>query len=463
MNYNTELINGMAKQVANELKQALHSQNEENSANIQTVETVLRDFLRQVGQAALGQYLSDQPSIPGPTIPCACGGELTYQRKREASIVSVFGRVHYQRGYYAGCACGQGQAPLDTALGLTPGGVSAGLAELLALAGIELAFDQSRRWIEKYLLFGVSENTIRSATEERGERVQACEQDLRQQAQQPRWLQDRVRTVTDLPQRLYGSIDAAKVRIEVRCPDQKAVQEEAWRDLKVGCWYELEGVPAPQRTVRQRQKYDREQAVYRATRLHYYCDIAEAKTFGELVWASGCRVKADLIPEIVFVCDGAVWIWNLITHYYPQAVQIVDWYHALEHLEKIAAMAFAPGPKRDAWLETVTEVLWNGQVQDVIRTCQDLAVHCEPVQAEVSYFVNNAERMDYARFRAAGYAIGSGTVESACKQIVTQRLKKSGAQWLVEGAVRTAKARAAWLSDEWDLLPKPFSMLPLAA
>ena len=79
------------------------------------------------------------------------------------------------------------------------------------------------------------------------------------------------------------------------------------------------------------------------------------------------------------------------------------------------------------------------------------------------YFVNNADRMDYARFRAAGYAIGSGTVESACKQIVTQRLKKPGAQWLVDGAVRTAKARAAWLSNEWDGLTKLRSSLPLAA
>ena len=388
---------------------------------------------------------------------------MTYQRKREASIVSVFGRVSYQRGYYAGCTCGQGQAPLDVALGLTPGGMSAGLAELLALAGIELAFDQSRRWVEKYLLFGVSENTIRAATQSRGERVRAGEQDLRQLAQQAQWLQDRLRTVRDIPRRLYGSIDAAKVRIEARCPDEKALQEEAWRDLKVGCWYELERVPAAQRSVRQRQKYDREQAVYRATQLHYYCDIAEAKTFGELLWANGCRVKADLVPEVIFVCDGAVWIWNLISQYYPKAVQIVDWYHAVEHLEKIAALAFGPGQERQTWLEATTEALWNGWVSEVIRAVQDLASGCASVQGEVSYFMNNAERMDYARFRANGYAIGSGTVESACKQIVTQRLKKSGAQWLVEGAVLTAKARAAWLSDEWDLLTNSDSALPLAA
>ena len=375
----------------------------------------------------------------------------------------MFGRVSYQRGYYAGCSCGEGHAPLDQRLGLTPGGMSAGLAELLALAGIELAFGQSQRWVEKYLGFSVSENTIRAATEERGEQQQVYEQDLEKHSQEEEWLQERLRSVTKRPERLYGSIDAAKVRIEARDPLEKAAQEEAWRDLKVGCWYELEKVPPAQRSSRQQQKYDREQAVYRAKDLHYYCDIADAKTFGKLVWARGCQAKADLAHELVFVCDGAIWIWNLVSLYYPQAVQIVDWYHALEHLEKIATLAWTSAMDRQVWLAGVTEALWNGQMQDVICACQNLVGQCEKVQGELNYFVNNVDRMQYARFRAAGYAIGSGTVESACKQIVTQRLKISGAQWEVDGAVRTAKARAAWLSNQWDELLQPRSALPLAA
>jgi len=462
MNYNTELIKDMACEVTKGIKEAISSQMAGNPPGIQGVETMMRDLLRQVGAEALGQYLTAQPSIPGATIPCACGGELHYQRKREASILSVFGRVKYRRGYYSGCSCGQGQAPLDKAFGLTPGGVSAGLAELLALAGIELAFDQSRRWVEKYLGFSASENTIRAATEDCGEQQQAYEEELQRHSQEEQWLQERLRSISSQPERLYGSIDAAKVRIEARDEIEKAAQKEAWRDMKVGCWYELESVPSAQRSVRQKKKYDREQAVYRAKYLHYYCDIADAKTFGKMVWARGCRDKADLAREIVFVCDGAIWIWNLVTLYYPQAVQIVDWYHALEHLEKIATTAFDQLAERQVWLATVTEALWNGQVQEVICACQNLAAQCEKVQGEAMYFANNAERMNYARFRAAGYAIGSGTVESACKQIVVQRLQKSGAQWEVDGAVRTAKARAAWLSNEWDLLMNPWSTLPLA-
>lgn len=80
-----------------------------------------------------------------------------------------------------------------------------------------------------------------------------------------------------------------------------------------------------------------------------------------------------------------------------------------------------------------------------------------------SYFTNNQKRMDYARFRQQGYLIGSGTVESAAKQIAALRLKRAGARWTQNGAVATAKARAAWLSSQWDDLADRRAILPLAA
>ncbi|MCS6911198.1 MAG: hypothetical protein NZM11_11640 [Anaerolineales bacterium] len=106
--------------------------------------------------------------------------------------------------------------------------------------------------------------------------------------------------------------------------------------------------------------------------------------------------------------------------------------------------------------------LWEGCVDAVLRALERLAPRCEVAHGAVTYFTNNAHRRQYAKFRAAGYMIGSGTVESGCKQIVTQRLRRPGAQWSVEGAVLTAKARAAWLSGEWDALCAQRAALPLA-
>lgn len=465
MNYNTEMINRLAQLFAEMIKEAVIAQQKagEGMPLIMEIENGMREALRQIGQQALGIFLSSMQTTPESEIDCACGGKLHYQRMRTAQVISVFDRVSYERAYYAGCQCKQGRAPLDEQFGLEPGAVTAGLAALLALAGIEFSYDQSPKWLGDFLLFEVAQNTVRSETEKMGVLQQALETELIQQSQDEAYLQARVRDPGAIPPRLYGSMDAAKVRIEPRSKSGEPPREhEDWRDMKVLSWFEVERVPPAQQSRRHRQKEAREQPALRAKNLKYFCDILEADAFGKLLWASGVQMKADLSPELIFLGDGAVWIWNLVSHYYPNAVQIVDWYHAEEHLERLAAVAFPDLQARSNWLEETVQALWEGQVEQVIHACQALATSCSEAQKAAHYFYTNAERMRYDRFRTAGYMIGSGSVESACKQIVTQRLKLPGAQWVVEGAVQTAKARAAWLSGEWHSLCERRSALPLA-
>jgi len=465
MDYNTEVINSAATQLAEMFKDIVISQQQggQGTFSIAQIETHLREALRQIGLRALGQFLSAMQTTPAIEIPCACGGTLHYQRMREALIISVFGKTSYMRAYYAGCSCQKGKSPLDEQFGLEPGAVTAGLAQLLALAGIEFSYNQSPKWLQAYLLFEVSENTVRSETERMGALQEKQEEALIQHSQDETYLQERQRRPGQVVTRLYGSIDAAKVRIEPRPKRGQAPEEhEDWRDMKVLCWFETENVPPAQCSARQRKQAEREQVALRAKNLRYFCDITEADDFGQLLWATGCSLKADLNPEVIFLGDGAVWIWNLVTKYYPYAIQIVDWYHAEEHLEIVASAAFPQGPDRNNWLEGVKQALWDGQVEQVIAACEALAASCELARKAAHYFYTNAERMRYDRFRAAGYMIGSGTVESGCKQIVTQRLKLPGAQWTVTGAVQTAKARAAWLSGQWQTLCNLRSALPLA-
>jgi hypothetical protein len=463
MDDTTELIRVLAQQVVSAAKELLTTATDPGAAtNLAWIETALRDVLRQVGGEALAQWLSSAEPTPEVERPCECGGTLRYQRVRPATVLSVFGRVTYKRAYYAACACGQGCAPLDEQYGVQPGQVSAGLAELLTLAGVELAFEHSRRWLKGFLLFDISENTIRQETQAVGQAQAAHETRLRDQSHDPAWLQAHVRTPEPTPTRLYGSLDAAKVRIEPRQAAEKQTETERWRDLKVGCWYEAEPVPPRQRSPRQRAVTERGQLSQRATHIRYYCDLVEAKTFGELMWATGCAAHADVTPEVVFVCDGAAWIWNLITTHYPGAVQIVDWYHAADRLHRVAHAAFNQTTPRERWLERTTTDLWEGRVAEVIQACADLGASWAEAQDALTYFTNNRARMRYDQYRAAGYLIGSGTVESSCKQIVTQRLKCSGAQWIIPGAVDTAKARAAWLSEEWTPVCTRWSALPLA-
>jgi len=178
--------------------------------------------------------------------------------------------------------------------------------------------------------------------------------------------------------------------------------------------------------------------------------------------------SSPVAEELIFLGDGAEWIWNLVQVHYPEAIQIVDWFHATEYIAPVANAAFADEDKCQAWIDQVRDHLWNGDLDAVINACHRFT---EPGKAQeaarkaVTYFTNNRHRMDYPTYRAKGYQIGSGTIESGCKQIVAQRLKVAGAIWDHHNAINTAKARAALLSGQWNTLTsrREHLALPLAA
>lgn len=457
MEFNTEGLKGIAGELA---KMVTGELRKEEDTSIRKVETDIRERLCEIGRMTLGMVLEQADVNLEREIECECGGVLHYQRERLAKILSVFGWVEYNRNYYASCRCGEGKAPLDEKMKINPGQVTAGLAELLGMTGVELAFEYSGRWLERFLMFGVSENTVRNETQTFGKIQAKQEEKLINESQDERYLQKRQRTETNIPERVYGSLDGAYVRIEERGKDND--DNDKWREMKVGCFYTVETVPDSQKTKRHRKKESIGHQALRAKGMSYFCDITEADKFEPLFWAMGCQAKADLASEVVFVCDGAKWIWRLVERNFPNAVQIVDWFHAEERLENVARDALS-AEEASLWLENTRTALWNGDPYFVVRACEKLASSSVVADQAVTYFRNNAHRMQYDLFRSQGYMIGSGTVESGCKQIVAFRLKRPGAQWNLQGAILTAKARAAWLSHDWDTLCALRDLLPLAA
>ena len=449
MQFSTEAVKKMAEILVEEMNKIGG-----DGQGIREVETTMREFLREAGVQALGRYLEAQDEqVRKEEVLCECGKVMTYQCKRPATIVSVFGRVSYGRGYYLCEECHARQSRLDRKMGLEAGQVTAGLAELLALAGVEIAFEEATRWLEHYLLFRVSDNTLRKETERFGELQEAQEREWQAKSQKEAWLQQRQRELGKQPGRLYGSLDGVMAPL---------IGE--WRELKNIAWYRVEKVRSYQ-TRRRHAKRVGAQNDLQAQDITYQCDFKTGDEFSDLFWASACQRQADLYDELVFVCDGATWIWKLIERHFPQAVQIVDWYHASQYLPPIAEAAFDPGTSQyHAWLENARSLLWEGQIDKLIHACQQLSSQATTaVHKAVTYFTNNQKRMDYAHFRKLGYFIGSGTVESGGKQISTLRLKRSGARWTERGALLTAKARATWLSGGWDLLVSKRAALPFAA
>jgi hypothetical protein len=453
MKFSTKVIEKMAEIMSEEM--VGYSDELAENGGVMAIEEEMRQVLQEVGAKGLGQVLSkqDEQKERQRELACECGEQAAYQRKREAVVVSVFGRVQYCRGYYLCAHCHQGQVPLDRELHLSAGEVTAGLGSLLALAGVEASFEEGRRKIQRYLGIEVSDNTIRKETELFGRLQAEEEQEWKDKSQDAVYLQEQVRRAVKRGERIYGSLDGVMTPLKGE-----------WRELKVISWYQAERV-IRSKPRRHHGKRSGEQEEMQTKNITYAADQQDAENFGKLVWATGCQREVDSYAEIVFIADGAAWIWRLVEQYYPNAIQIVDWYHACEYLTPISQAAFPEDPQqRQEWLEQTREQLWQGQIQTVLAACRAVEAQApEPVRKALSYYTNNEKRMNYAQLRQQGYLIGSGTVESACKQIALLRLCCAGARWSKDGLVQTAKARAAWLSDAWDSLSARRARLPLAA
>jgi hypothetical protein len=164
MEFSTEIIEKLAELLAEETVRVVGP-----DASLMQVEHGMRELLRQTGNRALGKYANQAEGEAAETVACGCGAQANRLGRREAKAISVFGKIRYERAYYHCRACGTGQSPLDRQLGIEPGQVTPELAKLLALSGVEVAFEEAGRWMEQFLLFRVSDNTIRKETERFGQ------------------------------------------------------------------------------------------------------------------------------------------------------------------------------------------------------------------------------------------------------------------------------------------------------
>jgi hypothetical protein len=290
-------------------------------------------------------------------------------------------------------------------------------------------------------LLELSPNSIRKASQIVGDRVVAHEQSWHEHSHQLEAQREAQRS-TNKPQRLYGSLDGFMVLLE-----------DGYHEMKVGAWWTTS-------TTRQ--------GILQTEQIRYYADLLPAQNFADLVWTTGFEQAADQAAELIFVADGAEWIWRIVEQHDPQAIQIVDWYHACEYIAPVAKMAFQDPIERESWIHTVKTALWQGDLDRVMSACQaqvqpKLQRADDAAQQAVTYYQNNRQRMDYARYRELGYQIGSGTIESGCKQLGLERLKIAGARWSSDGARLVAKARAAYLSGDWDKFNSSADTLPQVA
>lgn len=230
---------------------------------------------------------------------------------------------------------------------------------------------------------------------------------------------------------------------------------EGWKEVKTGVIYHIE----------QREELDTrsgdpvEQAT--ATECSYVAHLGGPDRFGEKFWAEAQRRHLPAAYEKACVSDAAAWIWNLCQDYFPEAEQTVDWYHTLTHLHSAGQVAFsADTAKATRWIEAHKTLLFQGHAASVADHLESLAASLDPqaaqtVRSEATFFRNNARRMNYLEARENRWLIGSGSIESGCKQFQA-RLKRPGMRWSRPGAERMLVLTALILShrfqDSWSHL-----------
>ena len=233
------------------------------------------------------------------------------------------------------------------------------------------------------------------------------------------------------PHRLYIAMDGVFAHLHDR----------GWSEIKVGCCFET----APHRPATRPAVVD-----VRAVRPSYLAALTEAAPFGDRLWAEAARRGVLDAAEVIVVSDGAHWIWNLAATHFPGATQILDWFHASQSVWTAATAIWGEtGAERTRWGHAQEAALWDGNVAAVLTELARHAATGADVGAALSYYTTHQGRMDYAAYRARGLQIGSGSVESACKQLVTARLKQAGMIWSADGAAAVATVRAWLKSDRW--------------
>lgn len=177
---------------------------------------------------------------------------------------------------------------------------------------------------------------------------------------------------------------------------------------------------------------------------------SQLSDFAERVFREANRRGFTAAPRQVVLGDGAAWIWNSAAELFPQAIQILDRFHAKEHLSKVGKILFGDSIERQKWIQSRYDELDEGRLAALVKALRVGASKCKEALDCIYYIWNNRRRMRYRKFRRQGLCTSSGVVEAGCKVVVGTRLKRAGMHWTVKGANAIIALRCCKLSARFE-------------
>jgi hypothetical protein len=413
--------------------------------DLEALETALRSALHRAGASALSELLQlEAPPPEQRQLSCACGHQARYQGLRSRPVLTVVGWARMNRPWYLCDGCHQGQFPADEALDVKDTDFSPGVRRMQAVVGQAAPFDHGREQMKVLAGLEVTAKSVERTAEAIGADIEAGEQrEIRKAVQ------------LDLPviigkpiPFLYVQMDGTGVPVVKKETEGRKGKTDGQpahtREVKLGCVFT--------QTVWDKEGY----AMRDPDSTSYTGAIETAEEFGKRIYLEAWNRGWSRAAKKVVMGDGAEWIWNLADQHFPGAVQIVDLYHARQHLWDLARKLYPNDTvSQKAWIKIHQKrLLDKGKIEKLalsLRSTESTnADVLDKIRTEADYFERNAERMRYPKFRRQHLFVGSGVIEAGCKTVIGSRLKQSGMFWTVRGANSIIALRCCHLNGRFE-------------
>lgn len=384
------------------------------------------------------------PAADQRAIPCPCAEQAIYRGLRSKTMLTAVGTVKVWRPYYLCPHCHQGQFPTDEVLDIVDTEFSPGVRRMQALVGQDASFDHGREQMKLLAGLEVTTKSVERVAESIGDDI-AHEQ----QQEIDRALQ------LDLPILIGEAVPILYVQMDGTGVPVVKKETEGRRG-------KLDGLPAHTREVKlgcvfTQTKWDKDGYALRdPDSTTYTAAIENAEQFGRRLYVEAWKRGWSRADNKIVIGDGAEWIWNLAGQHFPGAIQIVDLFHARQHLWELARLLFPIDAKRrNRWIG-LHQKRWldKGKIAKLIASLHSIHTPdtdlARKIRNEADYFATNAARMNYPKFRKQHLFVGSGVIEAGCKTVIGHRLKQSGMFWTVKGANSILALRCSHLNGRFE-------------
>jgi len=388
---------------------------------------------------------ADKSDYAGPEVPCIfCGAQARYVDRRNKTFTTVLGDITAEdRAYYYCHSCRRGWCPKDHALGLGDGSLSPGVTRMVGLVASAESFMAGSKLLSELAGIDVTGKCVERTAKRIGTAVAADETAV-------------VEGKPNASNTMYVGVDGTGIPMRSselagstgKQPDGTAKTKE----VKLCVVWTADSRDDKGNPVKDRGSESYSAAIESCA---WGDTCKDTPPFASRVERELARRGFFQADRQVFIGDGAPWIWNLASLIVPDAIQIVDLYHAKEHLSLLAGELFTSHTDlARKWAEDRCKELEAGDLDAVLK-----AINChmsrpgelgKKVAREYGYFDTNRNRMKYEHFRSLGLCVGSGVVEGGCKSVIVQRFKRSGMHWTTSGANAIIALRCALLSGRFD-------------